>query len=99
MAYLFRGRLCGLICSECPEPLSGVTIRLYRSRAEQNVTALAIADPKDTVHVLSVADAAAKAASLLGEVVADADGNFAIAIDEKQRYGGEAFEIDLYFGT
>lgn len=100
MSYLFRGRLCGLICTECPEPLSGVTVRLYRSRPDQNVTALAAANPKDTVLVLSDADIAAKASSLLAEAVADADGNFTITIDEsRQSYAGEAFEVDIYCGT
>jgi len=32
MAYTFRGNLCGLICPECPEPLSQFTVRLYRNR-------------------------------------------------------------------
>lgn len=35
--YIFKGSLCGLICPECPEPLSNVKVRLYRLRAEQNV--------------------------------------------------------------
>ena len=30
MNYLFKGRLSGLICPECPEALSGVLVRLYR---------------------------------------------------------------------
>ena len=40
--YVLRGRLCGFICAECPEPLSAVSVRLYRSRTDQNVTALAL---------------------------------------------------------
>ncbi|MGH7062732.1 MAG: hypothetical protein ACREET_01495, partial [Stellaceae bacterium] len=99
MAYIFKGRLCGYICAECPEPLSVVTLRLYRSRAEQNVTALAAADPKQTLAVLGDAEANAKASALLAEGSTDADGNFSIAIDEGRGYRGEAFEIDIYCGT
>jgi hypothetical protein len=36
MAYIFRGRLCGLISTECLEPLSNVRVRLYRSRLTGN---------------------------------------------------------------
>ena len=53
MAYILRGKLCGLICSECPEPLSNVIVRLYRSRDAQNVTALAVANPKETFAILT----------------------------------------------
>jgi hypothetical protein len=99
MAYIFRGRLCGYICAECPEPLSAVTVRLYRSRSDQNVTALAAANPKETLSVLSDAEASAKGSALLAEATADADGNFTITIDERGGYRGEAFEIDVYCGT
>ena len=47
--YIFKGRLCGFICPECLEPLSSVKVRLYRLRGDQNVTALAVANPKDTL--------------------------------------------------
>ncbi len=98
MAYIFKGRLCGYICAECPEPLSAVTVRLYRSREGQNVTALAAANPKETFAPVGEQEAAAK--TLLTEATTDADGNFTIEIDERrQGYGGEAFEIDLYCGT
>ena len=53
MPYTFRGSLCGYICAECPEPLSNVKVRLYRSRPGQNVTVLAVANPKDTLALLT----------------------------------------------
>ncbi|HEY1299330.1 MAG TPA: hypothetical protein VGF07_02470 [Stellaceae bacterium] len=99
MAYIFKGRLCGYICAECPEPLSGVTVRLYRSRSDQNVTALAAADPKQTLSVLGDAEANAKSSALLAEGTTDAAGTFSISIDEGRGYRGEAFEIDIYCGT
>jgi hypothetical protein len=96
--YVLRGRLCGFICAECPEPLSAVSVRLYRSRTDQNVTALAVASPKETFRVLT--DQEVNAKSLLAEATTDAAGNFTIEIDERrQGYGGEAFEIDIYCGT
>jgi len=32
MNYTFKGKLQGLICSECLEPLSNVKVRLYKTR-------------------------------------------------------------------
>jgi len=100
MAYVFKGRLCGLICAECREALSEVTVRLYRSRDDQNVTALAVANPKETLKLLSDEEVKAKAGSLLAETKTDADGNFSFTLDEKkQKYGGQAFEVDVYCAT
>ncbi len=99
MAYIFKGRLCGYICAECPEPLSNVTVRLYRSRAGQGVTLLAAASAKDTFAILSDADVQAKASSLIAETSTNADGSFVFDLGEKQNYKGEAFEIDVYCGT
>jgi hypothetical protein len=99
MAYIFKGKLCGYICPDCPEPLSDVTVRLYRSRAGQGVTMLAAASPKDTFAILSDADVQAKASSLIAETTTNADGSFVFELGEKQQYQGEAFEIDVYCGT
>jgi len=98
MNYIFKGRLCGYICSECPEPLSDVIVRLYRA-TQPNVTALAAAQPKDTFAILSDEETAAKAGRLIAEVKTDAQGNFVFALGEAQKYGGEAFDIDVYCAT
>ncbi|MGA7732526.1 MAG: hypothetical protein WCD37_14800 [Chloroflexia bacterium] len=99
MSYIFKGRLCGYICEECPEPLSGVKVRLYRSRADQNLTQLAVAHPKDTFAPLSDEQVKNKEDSLLAEVEAGDDGSFAFELGEKEGYEGEAFEIDFYCGS
>lgn len=97
--YVFKGRLCGFICSECPEPLSNVKVRLYRLRGDQNAAALAVASPKDTLAVLNDDQVQAKAKALLAEVEADAEGRFIVELGDKQNYGGEAFEVDVYCGS
>lgn len=99
MPYIFRGKLCGLICSECPEPLANVVVRLYRSRDEQTVTARAIASPKETFAILSDEQVNEKAAALIAETKTDAEGNFTFTLSDKERYQGEAFEVDVYCGT
>ena len=58
--YVLRGRLCGLLCADCLEPLSGVTVRIYSLRPNQDATRLAVADPKTTLSVLNEADVQGK---------------------------------------
>jgi hypothetical protein len=97
--YEFRGRLCGYICPECPEALSDVTVRLYRHREEQPVSALAAADPKETFAILDDDAVEEKRSRLIAETQTDEVGRFTFELDEKQGYGGEAFEIDVFCGT
>jgi hypothetical protein len=97
--YLFQGRICGLICSDCPEPLSIGKVKLYRTRATQDVTALAVADPKETFAILTDEEIVAKAKYLIAEAEPDAEGNFKFELGAKQQYGGEAFDVDFECGT
>ena len=99
MAYIFRGRLCGLICPECPEPLANVIVRLYRSRDAQTVTALAAASPKETFAILTEEQVNEKASALIAEINTDEGGNFTFELGDNERYNGEAFEVDIYCGT
>ena len=96
MAYTFRGKLSGLVCADCPEALSNVTVRLYRTRDAQAVTGLAVARPKETFAILTPDDEQAKAGALLAWVTTDADGSFAFTLGEREQYAGEAFEIDVH---
>lgn len=98
MPYVFKGKLCGLICAECPEPLAEVTLRLYRLADDQNVAALAVANAKDTFAILTDDAVAAKASLLIAETQTDAQGNFVFELDE-QGYAGAAFEVDVYCGN
>jgi len=98
MAYIFRGRLCAYFCDDCSELLSDVVVRLYRHREEQPITALAVANPKDTFALLKDDQVKSKTQYLLAETKTDANGNFTVVLNEEQ-YKGEAFEIDIYCGT
>lgn len=99
MSYRFRARLCGYLCGECLEPLSEVVVRLYRNRRDQNITALAVADPGQTLALVNDDQIKAKASSLIAETVADANGNFTFELGAEQKYNGEPFEIDVYCST
>ncbi|HMG33973.1 MAG TPA: hypothetical protein VKM94_08550 [Blastocatellia bacterium] len=99
MAYVIRGRLCGLICTECLETLSDVVVRVYRTRDAQTVTAMAVANPKETFAILTTEQVEQKKAALIAETKTDAEGNFTFELGDKQNYRGEAFEVDIYCGT
>ncbi len=99
MGYVFKGRLCGYICPECPEPLSNVKIRLYRSRNGQKISALASAQPKETFGILDREQVEEKSQYLIAEVAADDNGRFLAEFGDMQDYKGEPFEIDVYLET
>lgn len=99
MSYIFKGRICGYICDECSEPLARVKVRLYRSRPDQDITTLAVANPKDTFAILSEREVRAKEASLLIEVETNDLGEFKAELGDKQGYKGGAFEVDVYCGN
>ncbi|HBL31056.1 MAG TPA: hypothetical protein DD490_29865 [Acidobacteria bacterium] len=97
--FTFKGRLCGTLCPDHPEPLSNVRLRLYRLRDTQDAAARAVASPKETLALLSDEDVKAKEPSLLAEVETDAEGRFSFELGERQGYRGEAFDVDIYCGT
>jgi hypothetical protein len=99
MAYVLRGKLCGYICADCPELLSDVVVRLYRNRKQQNVTALAVANPKDTFAILTDDQVKEKASYLIAETKTDQNGAYTFELGAGQKYSGEAFEVDLYCGN
>ncbi len=96
MNFIFKAKLAGLICPDCPEWLANVKVRLYRLRKDQTATALATAQPKDTFVLLSDDMVKRKASSLIAEAKTDDQGNVSFKLGDKQDYNGEAFEIDVY---
>ncbi len=99
MAYTFTGSLRGALCSDCIEPLVGLTLKFYGVAPERNATVLAVANAKDTFMQVDDAAAQAKQSLLLAEAVIDERGNFTVEFPESSRYDGGVFEIDLYCGT
>jgi len=97
--YRFAGRLCGLLCSDCSEPLAVGTVKLYRVQGEQDILARAVADPKDTFAILTDETIAAKAKYLMATSNVNANGEFIFELGANQNYNGEAFEIDFECGT
>jgi hypothetical protein len=98
MSYILKGRLCGRVCDECEEPLARVTVRLYEAEADDRLAARAVADPKETVTLLTDEQAKQRAPGLLAETTTDDQGGFSVELDEKT-YNGGPVEVDLYFET
>jgi hypothetical protein len=96
MNYIFRGRLCSLICSECREPLRRVKVRLYHLDPRENAIDRASANAKDTFAILDDEAIKAKQSLLIAETETDAEGNYSFDLGEKQNYKGGAFEVDVY---
>ncbi|HEV7645849.1 MAG TPA: hypothetical protein VGO50_18055 [Pyrinomonadaceae bacterium] len=96
MSYIFRGRLCSYICSECRNPLRFVKVRLYRLDGSDNVIDRAVANAKDTFAILDDKAIKAKQSLLIAEAETDAEGNYSFELSEKLNYDGGAFEVDVY---
>ena len=96
MSHVISGRLVGLLCDDCWEPLVGATIRLVGATGDR-VSQAAAAEPKHTTTVLEESVATERATSLLGEGVVGQDGAFTIEL--REGYEGGAFDVDVYCGT
>ena len=95
MAYIFKGTILGALCRDCIEPLAGLKLRFYRLASDRNVTALAVAAPKDTFTLLDDDNTVeARRPLQLGEAEIDERGNF--SFEFAKGYDGGPFEVDLY---
>jgi hypothetical protein len=105
MSYVLRGRLRGYVSPDLLEPLSDMTVKLYRTRADQDVETLASADPKHTFAVLNGDEVREKDYAFFAQTRTNDDGEFTIDLSTKTIFGhrgathgyaGEPFEVDIY---
>ena len=99
MSYIFRGNLCGYLCSDCSEPLFGIKVRLYQPDDKQDVTSNAVASPDETFHQVGDDEIKTKSSRLFAETTVDEKGDFAFELSEKDNYHGKAFDIDIWCPT
>ncbi len=92
MDYLLKMRLCGRVCDECFDPLTKVTVRLYR-RTDEKTATHAAAETKATLAALTNEQVENKASLLLAQGVTDADGKIDLLLDDS--YDGGAFDVDI----
>lgn len=99
MRYIFRGSLCGYLCSDCSEPLYGIKVRVYRIDKEQDAAVMAAASADETFRQLSDEEIKSKSNRLIAETTADEKGDFAFTLSEEDNYNGKSFEIDIWCPT
>ena len=97
MKYLFKGSLCGFLCEDCREPLSGIEVLIYLPWQKERVAETAVADVKDTFRLVTKEEAASRKKLLIASTKTDEFGNFEVELDEK--YSKTAFDIDFVCGT
>lgn len=96
MKNIFKGTLKGYLCEECSELLSKVEVLLYLPYRE-DVVNTAVANPKETFHLVTKDEAKKREKFLIAKATTDELGNFEFNIDEK--YMNAAFDIDFVCGT
>jgi hypothetical protein len=97
MKYLFKGSLCGYLCEDCSEPLDNMDVLLYLPWQTERIVETVVADTKETFHVVTNEEAAARKGLLIATAKTDTNGNFEFSLDEK--YANTAFDIDFTCGT
>ena len=97
MKYYLRGNLCGFLCDECSEPLSGMKVLLYLPWQKDSVISKAVANTKDTFRLVTNEESAARKDLLIATTQTDENGNYEFELDKK--YGNKAFDIDFTCGT
>ncbi len=97
MSFYFKGNLCGNLCDDCTEPLSGIEVLLYLPSQTDNVISHAVADTKDTFHLVTKEEAASRKNLLIATTKTDELGNYEFVLDEK--YSKTAFDIDFICGN
>ena len=93
MPYLLKGSLFGRLCDECPEPLSGVQIVLYRSHGD-DVVAAAVSPEKDTFRTITDGR---QGQTVLGSGTIDVAGRFSVNLLDD--YDGGPIDIDILPGS
>lgn len=91
MQHIFRGRLCGYLCTGLEEPLANTSIRLYRT--DKHALARATATVKETFEILDAERVEKKADRLLTETTTDETGRFELHLPDE--YEGNAFDVDI----
>src|SRR4051812_42207014 len=97
MSYIFRGSLCGYLCEDCTEPLSGMQVLLYLPWQKERVLENTVASTKDTFYIVTKEEADKRKDLLIATAQTDEQGNFEFTVDEQ--YSKTAFDIDFICGT
>jgi hypothetical protein len=93
MNYLFKGNLCGYLCTDCTETLSGVEVLLYLPWKKETVIENSVSNAKDTFRLVSEDEKASRKDLLIATTKTDDKGNFEFKLEEQ--YSRIAFDLDF----
>ncbi len=93
MSFLVKGSLKGLLCEDCTENLTGVSVFLYTTDPNSNIGANVSASVDETFQPISVEQHRSKENRLIGTAVVDKAGCFLIEI--KGAHAEWPLEIDI----
>ncbi len=93
MSHIIKGKLCGRLCEDCTESLANVEVAIYLPAKEREVIAAVVANPKETVHIVSDKEKKARQKLLLGTTKTDEYGAFSFELDDKR--ANSALDIDV----
>jgi hypothetical protein len=99
MSFIIKGNLRGLLCSDCEIPVSGNSVKVYKTFDKANETRLAVADAKQTFHQVTDAELKEKEKLFLAEAALQDNGDFVIEINDRSGYEGGAVDVDWYCGN
>jgi len=99
MSFIIKGNLRGLLCSDCEMPVSGNSVKVYKTFDRANETRLAVADAKQTFHQVTDAELKEKEKLFIAEGRLQDNGDFIIEIGEKSGYDGGTVDVDWYCGN
>jgi len=99
MSFTIKGNLRGLLCSDCELPVSGNSVKVYKTFDRANETRLAVADAKQTFHQVTDAELKEKEKLFIAEAKLQDNGDFVIEIGDKSGYDGGTLDVDWYCGN
>lgn len=97
MKYTIKGNLCGYLCDDYDEKLSGMQVLLYHPLEKEKIVESTVANAKETFHLVSKEEAKARKKLLIATSTSDEKGNFEFEVNEK--YANSAFDIDFICGS
>jgi len=97
MKFTIKGNLCGYLCTDCDEPLSGMEVLLYRPLQNERILESTVTNAKETFHLVSKEEAMTRKELLIATSISDDKGNFEFEVSEN--YANTAFDIDFICGS
>lgn len=91
MKYIIKGKLCGELCGICREPLAKIKVAIYKPYRKDDLLAVALANTKETIHIVNDKELKDRSKLLVATVEADENGFYQFEMDESDG----PYDIDI----